>query len=125
MTVEFQIGIDTCDYCDDEICSNATVACTFCLLKLCNNHKKLHLLSKDSKYHELVPLEFIDSDTVMVKYGKLCDLHSLVLNKYCKDCKKMICSKCSDLSPHSTHQDVVQFLKDIVPEWVINGLNFI
>jgi hypothetical protein len=120
-----ELNRDFCDLCDLQNIAN--IACKQCLVKLCEHHQKNHIVTKTTKHHELVPLDEMDSDTVLaldsshrfVKYGENCVEHkTLLADKYCQECEDLCCSDCCFASKHSDHRLKVVPLKELHPTMV-------
>jgi hypothetical protein len=58
-----ELNGELCDLCVQN--TVASIACKQCLVKLCESHSKNHMQTKLTTNHELIPLDQIDSDTIV------------------------------------------------------------
>ena len=90
-----------CEECLEEDAEEATATCEDCAMLLCDFHAKAHKRSRSTAKHRLKEgKEAVSRPPTTTK----CSFHPANdLNKFCSDCKRVLCEHCAGLTAHAGH----------------------
>ena len=90
-----------CEECLEEDAEEATATCEDCAVLLCDFHATSHKRSRATAKHRLKEgKEAVSHPPTATK----CSFHPANdLNKFCSDCKRVLCEHCAGLAAHAGH----------------------
>ena len=90
-----------CEECLEDDAGEATATCEDCAMLLCDYHADAHKRSRSTAKHRLKEgKEAVSRPPTTSK----CSFHPANdLNKFCSDCKRVLCEHCAGLASHAGH----------------------